>query len=165
MFSRSEEVDGATSRAGRPAGQILRGHLHHQRDQASAPANGNASQGLNGVAVGALHGAHGVELEGVVMKGQRGQHDRDLVLVPKGSLEVVELVEDPLAVRTLEVQVDLPLHHPALANGEPTDSLNSNTLRSFLFHTKTLPRTQDAQAQTVEKGIDSNDSQKSALES
>ena len=30
-------------------------------------------------------------------------------------------------------------------------------------HTKTQPRTQDAQAQTVEKGIDSNDSQKSAL--
>ena len=30
-------------------------------------------------------------------------------------------------------------------------------------HTKTQPRTQDAQAQTVEKGIDRNDSQKSAL--
>ena len=31
------------------------------------------------------------------------------------------------------------------------------------LHTKTQPRPQDAQAQTVEKGIDSNDSQKSAL--
>ena len=29
------------------------------------------------------------------------------------------------------------------------------------LHTKTQPRTQDAHAQTVEKGIDSNDSQKS----
>ena len=38
------------------------------------------------------------------------------------------------------------------------------TVSLFFLHTKTQPRTQDAQAlQAVEKGIDRNDSQKSAL--
>ena len=67
---------------GTPPMHVLSERRGRWRDESRRPARRpNASQGLNGV--GALHGAHGVELEGVVMKGQRGQHDRDLVLVPK----------------------------------------------------------------------------------
>ena len=61
-------------------------------------------------------------------------------------------------VHSLVIEKKIPPWRCALA----CERLRCEPWRPWV-HTKTQPRSQDAQAQTVEKGIDSNDSQKSAL--